>query len=202
MANQSKILTRQAVDTFILDDGFQHRQVQRQLDIVLIDSTNAFGNGQLIPRGILREPLSALKRAQIIVLTKSDEDPLVSQQLEERLRRINQNCVVAWAAHVPQELTELNAIEPVALDVLRDQRVISFCSIGDPRSFAASLAALGAEVKKEFLFFDHYLYVEKDIRMLIAQAQSLGIEDFVTTAKDAVKIEQFKEFLGFGVVGF
>jgi tetraacyldisaccharide 4'-kinase len=191
-----KILAARTVDAFILDDGFQHRRVQRQLDIVLIDSTNPFGNGQLIPRGILREPLSALKRAQIIVLTKSNENPSVSQELEERLRRINESCVIAWAAHVPQELVEINVVGPVTCDVLRDQRVISFCSIGDPKSFSVSLSDLGVEVKKDFVFIDHYSYTEKDIQMLIAQAQSLGIEDFVTTAKDAVKLEQFKELFG------
>ncbi len=191
-----KILAVRTVDAFILDDGFQHRQMQRQLDIVLIDSTNPFGNGQLIPRGILREPLSALKRAQIIVLTKSNDNPSVSQELEERLRRINESCVIAWAAHVPQELIELNGVGPVTLDVLRDQRVISFCSIGDPKSFAASLSTAGADVKKNFVFWDHYSYTEKDIQMLIAQAQSLGIENFVTTAKDAVKLEPFKELFG------
>lgn len=190
------VLAAHAVDVFILDDGFQHRRVRRQLDIVLIDSTNPFGNGYLIPRGILREPLNALKRAQIIVLTKSNDNLSVLQELEEHLRRINSDCVVAWAAHVPQELIELNAARPITLDVLRDQRVISFCSIGDPRSFAASLSTLGAEVKKDFVFLDHYSYTKKDIQMLIAQAQSLGIEDFVTTAKDAVKLEQFKELFG------
>lgn len=194
--SSQKILAVHPIDAFILDDGFQHCGIQRQLDIVLIDSTNPFGNGQLIPRGILREPLSALKRAQIIVLTKSNENLSVLQELEERLRRINPDCVVAWAAHVPQELVQLNMVGPVTCDVLRGQRVISLCSIGDPKSFAASLAALGIEVKKDFVFLDHYSYTEKDIHMLIAQAQNLGIKDFVTTAKDAVKLEPFKELFG------
>ncbi len=191
-----KILATHRIDAFILDDGFQHRKIRRDLDIVLIDSTNPFGNGALIPRGILRESLSALKRAHIIILTKSDVNPSFVQNLEDKVRQINTACVIGQAVHAPQALGELFSGRQEPLANLRGKKVVSFCSIGDPQSFQVSLQKIGAVVEKNFVFYDHYLYCANDIQTLVAQAKDLGVEDFVTTAKDAVKILQFKELLG------
>ncbi len=194
--SSQKILAKHSVDAFILDDGFQHRKVMRQLDIVLIDATNPFGNGALIPRGILREPLNALKRAQIIVLTKSDFNQTVVQKLENQIRGINRGCIIAWAVHAPQALGELFSGRQEPLENLRGRKVVSFCSIGDPQSFAESLRRIGAGVEKNFVFYDHYIYSVDDIQTLVKQAHKAGVQDFVTTAKDAVKILQFKEAFG------
>ncbi len=191
-----EILKSYNVDVFILDDGFQHRKIRRDLDIVLIDATNPFGNGALIPRGILREPLRALKRAQIIVLTKSDINPSFVQDLEDQVRQINTTCVIGWAVHAPQALGELFLGRQEPLANLRGKKVVSFCSIGDPQSFQASLQKIGAVVEKNFVFCDHYLYCANDIQTLVEKAKNLGVEDFVTTAKDAVKILQFKGLFG------
>ena len=192
ISESRKILRDQPVDVFILDDGFQHRKVKRDLDIVLIDATNPFGNNELIPAGILREPLSALKRAQIIVLTKSDLNPSATQVLDERLRKINNASPIAWAVHAPSGLADLFGNNEEQLIDLRGKRVVSFCSIGDPKSFEESLSAAGALIDRNFIFPDHHVYLERDIQKIIAYAQKMGIEILVTTAKDSVKILQFQ----------
>lgn len=186
-----KILENQPVDVFILDDGFQHRKVARDLDIVLVDATNPFGNGALIPRGILREPLSSLKRADIIILTKSGFDQTAAQELENRIRSINATCATAWAVHTPEKVIDLFSGCQQSLECLRGRRVISFCGIGDPSSFAQNLRAAGAVVEKNLIFRDHHEYSLNDIHCLVAQAKELGVGDIVTTAKDAVKIKPF-----------
>ncbi|MCB9771166.1 MAG: tetraacyldisaccharide 4'-kinase [Candidatus Omnitrophica bacterium] len=192
VSESRKILRDQPVDVFILDDGFQHRKVKRDIDIVLIDTTNPFGNNELIPAGILREPLSALKRAQIIVLTKTDLNLSAAQVLEERLRKINNVCPIAWAVHSPSGLVDLFGNDEEQLIDLRGKRVVSFCSIGDPKSFEESLNTTGALIDRSFIFPDHHVYLERDIQKIIAHAQQTGIEILVTTAKDSVKILQFQ----------
>ncbi len=191
-----RILSVYPVDVFILDDGFQHRRVRRHLEIVLVDSANPFGNGQLIPAGILREPLSALKRAHIIVLTKSDFNPSMTQVLEERIRRINPVCVIGWAAHAPQALEEIFSGRQEPLAYLRDCKIFIFCAVGDPQSFTETLLGTGAVVEKGFVFQDHYVYSAKDIRMMVEQAEKSGVRNFVTTAKDAIKVIPLKEHFG------
>jgi len=189
---------KQPVDVYILDDGFQHRKVKRGLNIVLVDVNNPFGNGELIPRGILREPLAALKRADVIVLTKTDVNPSAAKALEERLKRIHPSCSVAWAAHRPQLFVDLLSGEKVALTASvampgPAEKAMSFCGIGDPEYFVVTLAELGIETQKNFAFADHHVYSEADIGYIVADAKKAGIKIIFTTAKDGVKIAQFKE---------
>jgi tetraacyldisaccharide 4'-kinase len=193
VASAQKIKAKQPVDIFILDDGFQHRRVKRDLDIVLIDVNNPFGNGQLIPRGILREPHSALRRASLIVLTKTDANPSAAKALEERLKRNLPSTPIAWAVHQPQAFVELLSGIKVPLSGFAEAEVMSFCSIGDPEYFAETLAKLGIKTRQSMVFDDHHMYTENDVNHIIAQAQKVGVASLMTTAKDAVKMGGFKD---------
>lgn len=187
---------KQPVDVFILDDGFQHRKVKRGLEILLIDANNPFGNGELIPRGILREPVEAMRRADVIVLTKTDINPSAARALEERIKRIHPSCPVAWAVHQPQSFVDVFSGEEIALSGWHPQKAMSFCSIGDPDHFVETLAKIGLESERNFIFPDHHLYQEQDIKDIVGAAQKAGVDALLTTSKDAVKIAQFKDLFG------
>lgn len=178
-------------DIFLLDDGFQHWRLKRDLDIVLINASNPFGNGQLIPRGILREPLSSLKRAGAIVLTKTDLGRENLQSLKERLRRINPSCLLAEAVHRPAGFVDIRRNQIFDMAFLKGKTICSLCSIGDPKSFEYSLKTLGADIKKSFIFMDHHVYTVEDIKAVVDFCAQNDVKILVTTQKDAVKLRSF-----------
>jgi len=180
-----------AVDIFLADDAFQHWPLKRDLDIVVIDAVNPFGNGQLIPRGILRETLSNLSRVDIFVLTKTDRDPN-RQELYDRLRQINPKAMIVQSRHVPRQLTDVFTGDVCHLEVLNNKRVVSFCAIGDPSSFEHSLQISGMDILKNFVFSDHHHYQEIDLKRIVDFAKKENINNLMTTHKDAVKIKPFR----------
>ena len=178
-------------NAFILDDGFQHLAIARDLNLVTIDSTNPWGGRKLLPRGRLRESLSGLARADAIVLTRahlaqdidairteaarlSDGRPvLVSRTHTVRVRRLSDYFEDANTDH----LTELPE-QPVAL----------FCALGNPHAFFSHLAGDGHSIVQSKSFPDHHVYTQRDVDALSRTAQSNGAQSLVTTAKDAVKL--------------
>ncbi|MCC6759228.1 MAG: tetraacyldisaccharide 4'-kinase [Candidatus Omnitrophica bacterium] len=191
-----QLIMKQPVDVFILDDGFQHRKVKRGLNVLLIDANNPFGNGELIPRGILREPVEAMRRADVIILTKTDINPSAAKALEERINRIHPSCPVAWAVHQPRSFVDIFSGEENSLSGGHPQKTMSFCSIGDPDHFVGTLAKIGLESQRNFIFPDHHVYTEQDIKNIVATAQKAGVDALLTTSKDAVKIAQFNDIFG------
>ena len=181
------------VDVFLLDDGFQHFPIQRDLDIVAIDAVNPFGNRWLIPAGILREPLQALARAKIFVITKSDIGQKNIPAIRQEILKNNPQAWIAEAVHQPEFLESLTGKETIALSQLRGKKVCSLCSIGSPQSFAATLESLGAELQKSFAFMDHHWYARAELEEIFAYCQSQQINWIVTTAKDAVKLTRLRE---------
>jgi len=176
------------VDTVILDDGFQQWRIKKDLDIVAIDSLNPFGNKQMIPRGILRQPLSSLKAAEIFILTKTDMNPQLDS-LNIFLSRINPGAVIAGSVHRSENFYELGRKEArLNPDALKEKTVILFSGIADPASFAASVKNLGIKIGAAFEFSDHHVYTLEDMKNIIKVSKEKGIDAVLTTEKDAVKL--------------
>jgi len=176
-----------AVDTVILDDGFQQWKLKKDLNIVTIDATDPFGNQQIIPRGILREPLSALKRAGVFVLTKTNLNPNI-EDIAEFLQEINPQALIVESAHQPRCITQLGSPDKVFdLGLLQGRGVALFCGIGDPDSFENLITGLGAHIKLSKQFSDHHNYSRQDLQGIIQQAEEFGLDTIITTEKDAVR---------------
>lgn len=173
-------------DTLVLDDGFQYLPLKGQLNLLLVDKTNPFGNGHLLPRGILREPIKHLRRASYVFLTKSngERDP----ELENLIQRHNPGVDVIECAHRPQYLQRFGSDERQPLSFLKARKVFSFCGIATPESFEKFLRDLGAQLMGRERYLDHYRYTEEDFGELAELARKAGAECLVTTEKDAVRI--------------
>jgi tetraacyldisaccharide 4'-kinase len=172
----------------ILDDGFQHYALQRDLDIVLIDASNPFGSGSLFPRGILREPLRALQRADAIVLTRVEMAGETLPALWQQMRRWNKQQPMYGLATVVEALHCQDTHSTVDLAALRQGRVVAFVGIGNPQAFVITLSRLGAEVAALLVFPDHHPYTQEDWQTIVATADKQQAACLVTTEKDAVRL--------------
>jgi tetraacyldisaccharide 4'-kinase len=172
----------------IVDDGFQHLALHRDLDIVLLDATNPFGGGALLPRGILREPLSALRRADAIVLTRLESVNKTLSILGQTVRRWATQQPLYGMTTVPNTLCHVRTGATEDLVWLRQRRVLAFAGIGNPLAFAATLSQLGADVPVLYAFPDHHAYTEGDWHTMLTRAQQQRAACLVTTEKDAVRL--------------
>ncbi|MDY7030649.1 MAG: tetraacyldisaccharide 4'-kinase [Thermodesulfobacteriota bacterium] len=169
----------------ILDDGFQHIQLKRDLDILLLDSQVMAGNTYLFPRGILREPLKNMKRADLFLVTRS-KDPRQNRELETTIKEIKEDAMIFYGNFQPKCL--INPFgETIGLNSLKDKRVLAFSGIAHPEYFTASLNELGATVVQELAFTDHHWYSHKDYEKIRRISREVDIT--VTTEKDMVKID-------------
>jgi tetraacyldisaccharide 4'-kinase len=170
----------------ILDDGFQHIALERDIDVVLIDGTNPFGNEKLFPEGILREPLYALKRVEFAIITKSDqagEDTLAD--IKSKLETINHDMPVYMASHKPSGLINMSG-DTKELDYLANRKVFAFAGIANTEYFESTIKTCGAEIAGFHKYRDHHLYSVKDMDKLKQDAAGL---DIITTEKDLVKLK-------------
>jgi len=184
-----KAISEYGVDTVILDDGFQQWGIKKDLEVVTIDAMNPFGNGFLLPRGILRQPLSTLKAADIFVLTKTD---LVSDLrfVKLELARINPDAMIIDSVHNPKDFIMLkDESGSLGIDTLKGRTVALFCAIGDPDSFKGVVEKLGMNIGVFFRFRDHHRYTQHDLDNIIHEAKRNRIHTLITTEKDAVRIE-------------
>lgn len=182
------------VDTIILDDGFQHWRLFRDLDIVLVNVKNPFGNNHLIPRGILREPLNSLKRAGIIILTKVDLKEENISLILERIKEINSKAEAFKAKYLPQDLIDISE-KQYLLSFIESKRICLLCGIADSESFESTLKNLGVELVLKFIFSDHYMYKEKDVERIINSCMENNVKIIVTTEKDNVRLVSFHKML-------
>jgi len=170
---------------FILDDGFQHRALRRDVDILLIDATDPFGNGRLFPEGRLREPLSSIKRAHVIALTKTD---LMSEEIvsatTQKVKKYNATAPVFTASHKPTALVDPSG-GSIELDILNGRKIYVFSGIANGEYFRKTLTARGADIVRFRSFRDHYIYRQRDMDKIMTEAAGL---DIITTEKDLVKI--------------
>lgn len=191
--NAEDFLKNNSVDIFILDDGFQHWRLARDLDIVAIDATNPWGNGCLLPRGTLREPLSALGRADLLVLTKADLGRDQVGPVYQRLAALGCTQPRIETVHQPVRLEDLKTGRSHELETIAGQRVCILCSLGAPATFAATVTRLGTKIQKAFNFADHYVYNAKDVHDLLEQCRRDHVGIVVTTQKDAVKLNGLRD---------
>jgi tetraacyldisaccharide 4'-kinase len=171
----------------ILDDGFQHLRLYRDLDIVLVDAVNPLGYGRLLPSGLLREPPEAFGRADIVVITHADagRDPDVAMQV---IRRYAPTVPIALAIHRPIELIDIRSGGRLSLERLGGQRLLAVSGIANPSRFEATLVRLGATVAAHRAFPDHHRYAPADLETINGAAKHVGASMIVITEKDMVKL--------------
>jgi tetraacyldisaccharide 4'-kinase len=176
-------------ELLILDDGFQHRRLRRDLDLVLVDATAPWGCGHLFPRGPLREPPSSLRRAHLIVLTRCDQVGREERAaLRKRLNQVALDIPQVETRHRPAEWVNSDGNE-LPLASLAGRPVAAFCGIGNPEAFRRTLAHLGAEVRAFRAFPDHHDYSAADVEDLRNWVRQQPTECLLaTTQKDLVKI--------------
>ncbi len=172
----------------VLDDGFQHRRLARQLDIVLVDALNPFGYNRICPRGFLRESLYSLHRAHCVVITRADrvtESEL--EQIEQRVLSYNRNLILSRACHRPGVLRRLSGqTEP--LSMVAGKRVLAFCGLGNPDAFRQTVESLDCNIAAFKAYPDHHLYNETDEKEITALADNVQADAVVCTMKDFVKL--------------
>lgn len=180
---------RFGADVIVLDDGFQHRRLARDLDIVLIDATCPFGYGHVLPRGLLREPVTGLHRAHVVVLTRCDQvSQSESARIEARLRELAPD-----AAHLKcnHRVTEVEQLDGKKIEGGLDRkRVVLFAGIAHPQSFVTTVTSLGAKVVATRWFPDHHRYTLRNLQSLLQVDRFPRHDYLVTTEKDAVKIAE------------
>lgn len=172
----------------LLDDGFQHRRLARDLDIVMLDAEAPFGYGHVFPRGLLREPFDGLRRAGVVVLSRADRVPPAERhRIRQQVVRIAPEAVWVECVHAPRVLVDSHGgEEPVA--GLAGRTVAAFCGIANPAAFRHTLETLGCQVMAFQTFADHYAYARADVDRLNAWAARLEVEAVLCTHKDLVKL--------------
>ncbi|HHT9157207.1 MAG TPA: tetraacyldisaccharide 4'-kinase [Candidatus Tripitaka californicus] len=184
---------RTAIEEFhpqclLLDDGFQHWGLARDLDIVVIDTLSPFGSGHLLPAGTLREPPSSLKRAGLFVLSRTNLCPPERlQDIKGHLLHLNSLTPIIETVHHPLYLEDMNG-NRVEVSYLNGKKTFAFCGLGNPTSFEKTLQSLGANVVGFKSFSDHHHYTPEECKGLTSEAIKLGAEAIVTTCKDRVKL--------------
>jgi tetraacyldisaccharide 4'-kinase len=171
-------------NVLIMDDGFQHRRLYRDLDIVTIDATCPFGYGKLLPAGLLREPVASLKRADAAVLTRCDQiSESELRQLEKELHEINPDMIIAKSIHNPISAKSTTS-EEITIKQLMDRKVFAFCGIGNPNAFLSTIKSIGVHLAGSKIYNDHYHYTSSDIDDIYEQANRLGADFVLSTQKD------------------
>jgi tetraacyldisaccharide 4'-kinase len=170
----------------LLDDGFQHRRLRRDLNIVLLDASEPFGFEHVFPRGTLREPLAGLARADVVVLSRAD---MVTREDRDRIRsRVQRFAAQALWCEVEHRVTTLLGSKghEVSLDLLKGKRVAAFCGIGNSTGFRHTLSSLGCDMVAWREFPDHHNYTRDDVASLSEWGQQADV--LICTRKDLVKL--------------
>ncbi|MBN2272068.1 MAG: tetraacyldisaccharide 4'-kinase [Sedimentisphaerales bacterium] len=177
-----------SANVLVMDDGFQHRRLARDLDIVAIDATMPFGYKRMLPAGLLREPITALKRADAVVITRCDqvtENQLT--EIENEIRDVKADILIARSIHAPVCAISRDG-DRISFEKLKGEKVFAFCGIGNPEAFMNTLKALGVELLGSKVFDDHHHYTEACLAEIRAQAERLKADLILTTQKDWTKI--------------
>jgi tetraacyldisaccharide 4'-kinase len=177
-------------EVFVLDDGFQHLRLARDLDIVTIDATNPFGGGNLLPYGRLREPLAGLARADCVVITRTEQVENWTTIIEV-VGRVAEAVPVFSSRMVTSEIRGLDNERPDR-EPFQPHPLGAFCGVGNPESFFNQLRRDGLSLAFTRAFADHHNYSQSDVAKLVAEARSTGATGLITTAKDATKLAAFK----------
>jgi tetraacyldisaccharide 4'-kinase len=176
-------------NALVLDDGFQHRTLRKDLEIVVVSGCDPWGNGRLFPRGSLREPLSALKRAGLVVVTNPPTKAVVSD-VAHMLRRTGSAATVISGAYHPTSLRRGDHGRAEAPEALCGRKVLALAGLATPTAFVATAEGLGAEVAGLAEFPDHHWYTAGDLARVAARARQRGAEAVLTTEKDWVRLRE------------
>ncbi|MBR1870639.1 MAG: tetraacyldisaccharide 4'-kinase [Kiritimatiellae bacterium] len=180
---------RLGCDTLILDDGFQYQKLRHSLEVTLVDSTNPFGNGHLLPRGILRESARHLSRADIVFLTKCSGD---TGEVVEEIRKYNKKAKIVTCRHEPCVLRNVYTREELPLAWLKGKTLTTLAGIASPRGFEDSLRKLGARVIWCERYADHHRYDASEIIFALNKTADLKADALITTEKDAVRFPRLE----------
>ena len=183
-------IEKHGAQVLILDDGFQHIRLRRDRDIVVLNSTEPFGPGGLLPRGTLREPLEELSRADIFVLTKCDIGSKNVHWIRQKLNTLKPNAVIFESVHRPKMLTEPLKNRRMELSSLRHRKLGALSGIGDPYSFEKTVEFLGAEVLLAARYDDHHEFRESEILNFVKQCRQIALREAVTTEKDYFRMAE------------
>ena len=176
-------------DTLILDDGFQYQRLRHSLEVVLVDKTNPFGNGHMLPRGVLREPAKHLSRADFIFITKSDGD---SGDVRRLVREYNSTAEIIECRHAPRMLRNVYTREELPLEWLKGKTLATLSGIAVPQGFENSLRRLGARVIWCERYADHHRYDASEIIYALNRTADLKCDALITTEKDAVRFPRLE----------
>jgi tetraacyldisaccharide 4'-kinase len=175
------------VKVLVMDDGFSHRRLRRNVDIITIDATCPFGHGRFLPAGLLREPLGALRRAHAAILTRCDLVGRIDlEEIEAHLLAINPHLALARTRHAPIGAKGTN-INDIKLDELAGRRVFAFCGIGNPEAFEVQLKKLKLDLAGLRVYNDHHQYTADDLTDIYEEAKYLNANLILTTQKDWIK---------------
>jgi tetraacyldisaccharide 4'-kinase len=188
VAGAAEAIDRFGAEVLIMDDGFQHRRLARDLDIVAIDATQPFGYGKILPAGLLREPVTSLKRAGAVVLTRCDQVADADlDRLEDQVRSVNSKAIIARSAHVPLCAKSADG-QKTGIEQLKGKRIFAFCGIGNPDAFFSTVRILGAELVGSRVYDDHHHYTDACLGEIRGQANDLEADLILTTQKDWTKL--------------
>jgi len=177
-------------DTLILDDGFQYRRLKHRLEIVLVDFTNPFSNGYVLPRGLLRESVKNIRRADFIFITKSTgRDP---EKLKKQLMALNPRAEISECTHRPKHFQNIYTGERKDLNYLQQAKVALVSGIASPEGFETEIKRLGATLVYLKRFADHHRYRQQEIIDIINKAKKNGASAIITTEKDAVRFPKIE----------
>jgi len=181
-----------SADMVILDDGYQHRRLDRDMDILLVDASNPFGNNHMVPRGILREPVGSMKRADVIILTKADYGKENLKGLKTMIKGRFPDKQMLEAVYVPDRLTNVMTNSKMPFEAIKGKKICMVSGIADPGYFRHILSGLGAQIALEFDFIDHVTYTAGALESVLSKAKDSGCMALVMTEKDAVKIREME----------
>jgi len=194
VAGAAEAIDKHAATVLIMDDGFQHRRLGRDLDIAAIDATQPFGYGKMLPAGLLREPVSSLKRAGAVVITRCNQVTEAHlSELEQKLRPINPDMIIARSIHAPVYAKSKDN-NKISIEELKGRKIFAFCGIGNPDAFLNTIRNIGAELAGSKVYDDHYHYTDACLTEISNQAQEVGADLILTTQKDWTKVISNSKF--------
>ncbi len=186
-------IEKHGAKVLVLDDAFQHRKIHRDLNLLMINSTEPFGPGGLIPLGTLREPLESMARADLFILTKCDVGSKNVHWIRQKINALKPNAVIFEAVHKPMALRDPLKNRRIPPHDLRNRKVAALSGIGDPHSFEKMVEMQGAEVRFAARYPDHHCFKASEIAHFLKQSRNMGLREAVTTEKDFIRLKGILE---------
>jgi tetraacyldisaccharide 4'-kinase len=180
-------------DVLICDDAMQHRQIFRDINLVLLDNQSLRGSNHILPRGMLREPITGLSRASAFVLTRTNERQQSNNTIEKLVQ--NENIPVFMSFHKPKDMVKGDYSAQWPISILAGKKVCAFCGIAKPDSFKKTLLAEGAQVLSFDIFPDHHLYNKNELEKIKDRFIDCRADFLISTQKDGARLQEFPEFL-------